>query len=245
MKWGISEKSRSIPRSGIRRIYDEVLKYKDVVNLSAGEPDASTPKHVNEAAFKAINDGYTHYTPNAGLEEFREAAADKVKRENNIEADPDVEVIATPGAMGALSLAAYVTINSGDEVLIADPGYVSYPAHILIAGGIPVPVPVYEADNFALRSEEIKKRVTKRTKVIILNYPNNPTGSTLSKTDLEDICDVILENNLFVIADEVYEHILYDDNIHYSIASLLDMKKKCVSIYSLSKSYAMTGWRIG
>ena len=115
MNLGISEKSRSIPRSGIRRIYDEVLKYKDVVNFSVGEPDASTPKHVNEAALEAINDGYTRYTPNAGLEEFREVAAEKVKRENNIEVDPEIEVIATPGAMGALSLATYVTINSGDE----------------------------------------------------------------------------------------------------------------------------------
>jgi len=241
----LSEKSKRIPRSGIRKIFDIARKYENVISFTLGEPDFQTPDHIKKAAYEAIEQGYTHYTPNAGLEDFREVVAEKLRRENRIEVNPQTEVIATPGGMGGLCLAVYATVEDGDQVLTADPGYVSYVSQILMAGGEPVRVPVYEQNNFMLTAEEVKKRITPKTKAIILNYPANPTGSTLSKKDLEALCQVIMENDLVVISDEVYERITYDGISHCSIASLTDMKDRVISIFSLSKTYAMTGWRIG
>jgi len=241
----LSERSKVIPKSGIRKIFDIARKYEDVISFTIGEPDFQTPDHIKEAAFEAIKEGYTHYTPNAGLEDFREAAAKKLKRENRLEVDPATEIIATPGAMGGLSLAVYATIDEGDEVLITDPEYVSYFSHILMAGGRSVRAPVYEQNNFILSAEDVKKRITRKTRAIILNYPDNPTGSTLLEKDLKAICEVVRENDLTVISDEVYERITYGGVSHRSIASLPDMKDRVISIFSLSKTYAMTGWRIG
>jgi len=243
-KW-ISKRADTVPWSGVRRMFNLAQKYGNVINLTVGEPDFDTPKHVVEAATDAMRKAYTHYTPNAGLMAFREAVAEKVKRENGIDADPETEVIATVGAMGALSLAMLAIIDNGDEVLIPDPGFPSYKAQVILAGGSPIPYPLREEDGFSLRVEEVEKLVTKRTKAIVLNTPSNPTSTVLSEKILREISELAIEKDLIVISDEAYEAIIYDGFRHVSIASLHDMKERTISIFTLSKTYAMTGWRIG
>jgi aminotransferase len=226
-------------------MFNLARKYRDVINLTVGEPDFDTPKHIIEAAMDAMRKAYTHYTPNAGLMEFREAVAEKVKRENGIDVDPETEVIATVGAMGALSLAMLTVIDPGDEVLIPDPGFPSYRAQVILAGGRPIPYPLEEEDGFVVNAEELRKLVTRKTKAIILNTPSNPTGTVLSEKNLREISELAIEKDLLVISDEAYEAIIYDGLKHVSIASLPDMKERTISIFTLSKTYAMTGWRIG
>jgi len=241
----ISKRADTVPWSGVRRMFNLAQKYGNVINLTVGEPDFDTPKHVVEAAIDAMRKAYTHYTPNAGLMAFREAVAEKVKRENGIDADPETEVIATVGAMGALSLAMLAIIDNGDEVLIPDPGFPSYKAQAILAGGRPISYPLWEEDGFSIRVEEVKKLVTRRTKAIVLNTPSNPTGTVLSEKILREISELAIEKDLIVISDEAYEAIIYDGCRHVSIASLPDMKEQTISIFTLSKTYAMTGWRIG
>ncbi len=243
-RW-ISSRANLVPWSGVRKMFNLAQKYKDVINLSVGEPDFDTPRHVIEAAIKAMKEAYTHYTPNAGLKEFREAAAEKVKRENRIDVDPETEVMATVGAMGGLSLAILTIVELGDEVLIPDPGFPSYRAQVILAGGRPVPYVLREEDNFLVDAEEIRKLITDKTKAIILNTPSNPTGSVYSEKVLRAISEIVIEKDLVVISDEAYEAIVYDGLKHVSIASLPDMKERTISIFTLSKTYAMTGWRIG
>jgi len=226
-------------------MFNLAQQYEGVINLSVGEPDFDTPKHIVEAAINAMKEAYTHYTPNAGLKEFREAAAEKVKAENGIDADPETEVIATVGAMGGLSLAILTVVDPGDEVLIPDPGFPSYKAQVVLAGGRPVPYTLVEENGFLIDVEEIKKLITEKTKAIIINTPSNPTGTVLNEKNLREISEIAIENELLVISDEAYEAIIYDGLTHISIASLPDMKERTISIFTLSKTYAMTGWRIG
>jgi len=226
-------------------MFNLAQQYEGVINLSVGEPDFDTPKHIVEAAIKAMKEAYTHYTPNAGLKEFREAAAEKVKAENGIDADPETEVMATVGAMGGLSLAILTVVDPGDEVLIPDPGFPSYEAQVVLAGGCPVPYTLAEENDFLIDVDEIKKLITKKTKAIIINTPSNPTGSILDEKTLRAVSEITIENDLLVISDEAYEAIVYDGLRHVSIASLPDMKERTISIFTLSKTYAMTGWRIG
>jgi aminotransferase len=226
-------------------MFNLALKYEDVINLSVGEPDFNTPKYIIEAAIDAMKEGYTHYTPNAGLKEFREAVAQKVKRENKIDANPETEVMATVGAMGGLSLAILTVVDPGDDVLIPDPGFPSYRAQVVLAGGRPVPYKLLEENDFLIDADEIKKLITEKTKAIIINTPSNPTGTVLNEKSLKAISEIAIENDLVVISDEAYEAIIYDGLKHISIASLPDMKEHTISIFTLSKTYAMTGWRIG
>ena len=243
-KW-ISRRANLVPWSGVRKMFNLAQQYEGVINLSVGEPDFDTPKHIVEAAIKAMKEAYTHYTPNAGLKEFREAAAEKVKAENGIDADPETEVMATVGAMGGLSLAILTVVDPGDEVLIPDPGFPSYEAQVVLAGGCPVPYTLAEENDFLIDVDEIKKLITKKTKAIIINTPSNPTGSILDEKTLRAVSEITIENDLLVISDEAYEAIVYDGLRHVSIASLPDMKERTISIFTLSKTYAMTGWRIG
>jgi aminotransferase len=189
--------------------------------------------------------GFTHYTPNAGLMEFREAVAEKLKKENGIEVEPSKEVIAAVGAMGALSLAMLTLIDPGDEVLIPDPGFPSYKAQVILAGGHPISYKLEEKDGFVANAEELRKLITRKTKAIILNTPSNPTSTVFSEKNLKEISELAIENDLLIISDEAYEAIVYDDLKHVSIASLPEMKERTISILTLSKTYAMTGWRIG
>ncbi|MGQ9531019.1 MAG: pyridoxal phosphate-dependent aminotransferase, partial [Candidatus Bathycorpusculaceae bacterium] len=241
----LSKRSKKIPKSGIRKMFDLAQKYTGLVNLSIGEPDFDTPPHIVEAAIKAMKDGYTHYTVNAGLLDFRMAVAEKLRKENRINADPEEEIMATAGAMGGLSLAIFTLIDPGEEVLVPNPGFPNYAAQIFLAGGKPISYPLKEENNFRVDADDIAKRITPKTKAILINSPSNPTGAVLGEKELKNIADIALENDLLVLSDEAYEAILYDRKRHISIASLPEMKERTISIFTFSKTYAMTGWRIG
>jgi len=241
----ISGRVRSIRYSGIRRLFDLAQNTSGVVSLGIGEPDYDTPRHVVEAAMEALEQGYTHYTPNAGFHDLRVAIAEKVRKENRIDVDPETGVIVTVGGAGAISLATTVLLDPGDEVLIPDPGFVTYEPCVRMAGAEPIPVPVREEFSFRMLPNEIEERVTDKTKCIILNSPQNPTGGVLLKKDLEEIAEIAIENNLAVLSDEVYEKLLYDEAEHFSIGSLPEMADRTVTVNSFSKTYAMTGWRVG
>ncbi len=241
----VSDRSKSVVRSGIRVMYDLALGVGGLVHLEIGEPDFSTPQHIVAAAKKALDEGYTRYTPNAGYRDLRESVSRKVSRDNGIEADPESEIIITSGAMQAISAATLVTINPGDEVIIPDPAYESFVRQTRFASGIPVPVQVKEEDEFRLTPEKVEQAITKRTKMIIINSPANPTGSVMSKNDLEGIAELAIRHNLLVLSDEIYEKILYDGSRHYSIASFPGMKERTITVFAFSKTYAMTGWRVG
>jgi aspartate/methionine/tyrosine aminotransferase len=240
-----SRRVDGIPRSGIREIFDLARGVPGLVHLELGEPDFRLPDHVTEACIQALKDGFTKYTPNAGLEELREAISEKVKRENGFDVDPKTEVMVTAGAMNALSLSVLSTVNEGEEIVIPDPGYVSYVAQVLLAGGVPVHVPLLEKNDFRVTAEDLQKVVTKRTRMIILNSPSNPTGAVEHKEDLKEIADLATDRDILVLSDEPYERLVYPGNKHYSIAALPGMHDRTISIFSFSKTYAMTGMRVG
>jgi aminotransferase len=241
----ISDRSKSVTRSGIRVMYDLALGVEGLVHLEIGEPDFFTPQHVVDAAKKALDEGYTHYTPNAGYEELRESVSRKVLKDSGIEADPKSEIIITSGAMQAISSAILTTINPGDEVIIPDPSYESFVRQTRFASGVPVPVEVKEEEEFRLKPEKVENAITKKTKMIIINSPGNPTGSVMSKDDLEGFAELAMQHDLLVLSDEIYEKILYDGARHHSIASFPDMKERTITVFAFSKTYAMTGWRVG
>jgi len=215
----------------------------DVVGLGAGEPDFDTPKHIKEALVKALEEKFIYYTPALGIPELREAVVEKLKKENGIDYSID-EIIVTSGAKQALFEAVLALINPGDEVLLPDPCWVSYEPMVQIAGGKAVFIPTYEEHEFALIPEEIEKKITKKTKVLIINSPCNPTGAMLTGKDLKAIADICLEHEIFVISDEIYEKITYGEK-HISIASFPDMKKLSITVNGFSKAYSMTGFRLG
>lgn len=239
-----SEMISRIPKSGIRRIFDLAVTMSDVINLSIGEPDFDTPEHIKQAAKKAIDEGFTKYTANAGIPELRDAISEKLKRENGIEADPEREIMVTTGASQAILLSLQVLLKRGEEVLIPSPAFVVYIPQVIIAGGVPVEVETREEEEFRTSAEDLEKHVGKKTKAIILNSPCNPTGAILDKKCLEGIADMVVSRNLYVITDEVYEKFIYEGK-HCSIASLNGLKERVVTVNGFSKTYAMTGWRLG
>jgi aminotransferase len=241
----VSERARSIRPSGIRRLFDLAQRTPGVISLGIGEPDFDTPGHVKEAAKRALDEGYTHYTPNAGFQDLREAIAEKLRSENRIEASPDEVIVTGGGGTGALMLASMCLINPGDEVLIPDPGFVVYESMVLMAGGRPVYVPLREEEGFAMKAEEVERLITPRTRVVVVNTPSNPTGGVMERGDLEAIAELAVKHDLYVISDEVYEKFVYDGHRHVSLASLPGMWERTVTVNSFSKTYAMTGWRIG
>lgn len=245
MRKKISEKTAMVKPSGIRRLFDLSQGVKDVISLGIGEPDFDTPKHIVEAAKKALDEGYTHYTPNAGFLELREAIARKLWLENRIKVDPKSEVIVTVGGTGALFLSILSIIDPGDEVLIPDPGFLTYEPCVIFAGGRAVPVPVHEKDDFRMMPEQVESRVTSKTKCVVINSPQNPTGSVMLKKDLEAISEIAEKHDLFVISDEVYEKLTFDGAEHFSIASIPGMDERTITVNSFSKTYAMAGWRVG
>jgi aminotransferase len=245
MKKYVSNRMDSLPMSSIRVIFEKARRMKDVIRLEIGEPNFDTPINIKEAAKKALDENFTHYTAFSGCEDLREVIAEKVKSENGIEADPQKEVIVTPGACSSIYCSILATVNPGEEVLVPDPGWPHYEPCIRLAGGIPVHYRQLEKNDFRADPNELAKKVTKKTKAIILNSPNNPTGSVLNRMDLEGIAQVAEDNDMLVISDEVYEKILYDNAEHISIASLDGMQKRAITINSFSKTYSMTGWRVG
>jgi aspartate/methionine/tyrosine aminotransferase len=217
---------------------------KDVVHLEIGEPDFNTPQNIKDAAVKALKDGYTHYGPSAGLPEFRETIAQYVSKTRGIKAEAD-EVIVTPGAKPIMFFSILALVDPGEEVLYPNPGFPIYESVINFVQAKPVPIPLKEENDFRLDPEYIKEKITKKTKMIILNYPENPTGGILTKDDLRVIADCIADrDDVFVLADEIYSRIIYEGK-HDSIASLPGMKDKTILLDGFSKTYAMTGWRLG
>lgn len=212
--------------------------------MTVGIPDFDTPQHIKDAAKQAIDEGYTTYTHNAGYIETREAIAKKLERDNEITADPETELILTAGGMGALVLANLVLVNPGDEVIYPDPGFVSHFAHIKLAGGEPVPIQLKRENGFGITAEDVESLITPKTKMLVMNFPNNPTGGVISNGELRKIAELCIEKDIYVIADEAYEKFRYGDDKPLFIGSLSGMKERTLSVFSLSKTYAMTGWRI-
>jgi len=239
-----SDRARRLPPSKFAEIRRLVIERTDLIRLELGEPDFDTPKHIKEAAIEAINEGFTHYTSAEGLLELREAVSRKLKRENRIEADPETEILITDGGLGAIFAVIQSLVNPGDEVLVFDPAWPRYLQNVWLVGGVPKRIFLEEKDGFVPHVDEIKKHVTKKTKLIILNSPNNPTGAVVPKNGIEEIGDLAVERDLILILDEVYERIVYEAK-HFSLAAHSDLKDHIITVFSLSKTYAMTGWRIG
>ncbi|MBI4279246.1 MAG: pyridoxal phosphate-dependent aminotransferase [Armatimonadetes bacterium] len=216
---------------------------KHVVHLEIGEPDFDTPAHVKEAAMQALRDGYTHYTPAAGLPQAREAIAEETERARGIPVEP-AEVVITPGAKPIMFFAILALVNPGDEVIYPNPGFPIYESMINFVGGIPVPLPLREERDFRVDPEELRRLVTPRTKLLILNSPHNPCGSALTRQDVEAIADIALAHTFFILSDEIYRRILYEGE-HVSITAFPDMRERTIILDGFSKTYAMTGWRLG
>jgi len=242
----LSEQVKNIPRSGIRDFFELVLGRDDVISLGVGEPDYSTPWHIREAAIYSLEKGETSYTSNLGLEKLRASISRYVSRQFEVDYDSDSEILVTVGVSEALDLACRALLNPGDEVLYHEPCYVSYDPSIRLAYGVPVPVSSSVENGFAVKAEEIEKLVTSNTKILILNFPTNPTGAVMSKEELQKIAEICIANDLIVITDEIYSELVYEDEYkHVSIASLPGMKERTILLHGFSKSYAMTGFRLG
>jgi aminotransferase len=235
---------RAIPRSGIRDFFDIVQRMKDVISLGVGEPDFVTPWHIREAAIYALERGRTSYTSNLGLLKLREAIAASLREHFAIEYDPHNEVLVAVGVSEAMDIAFRALINPGDEVLYHEPCYVSYAPGIAMTHGIPVPIACRADDDFAVRPEAIEKAITPRSKVLVLNFPTNPTGGTMTRAALQKIAELVIRQNLVVITDEIYAELTFEGE-HVSIASLPGMRERTVFLHGFSKAYAMTGFRIG
>ena len=240
----ISEKVKNIKPSGIRKFFDIVSEMKDAISLGVGEPDFDTPWHIRDEGIYAFEKGKTFYTSNAGLKPLREEISNYIKRKQNINYDPNSEILVTVGGSEAIDIGLRAMVNAGDEVIIPQPSYVSYAPCADLAGAKNVYINLKAENNFKLTAEELKNAITDKTKILILPYPNNPTGAVMGKTDLEKIAKVIIENDIFVISDEIYSELTYNGE-HVSIVSLDGMKERTLLINGFSKAYAMTGWRLG
>ena len=244
MRNPLSNTIESIPPSGIRKFFDIVNEMKDAISLGVGEPDFDTPWHIREEGIYSLEKGRTFYTSNAGLKDLKIEISRYLKRRMSLEYDYNTEIMVTVGGSEAIDIALRAMLNPGDEVLIPQPSYVSYVPCTLLAGGTPVIIELEEKDEFRLTKEKLLEKITPRTKVLILPFPNNPTGAVMEKADLEAIAEVIEEKDLFVLSDEIYAELTYKGE-HVSIASIPGMKERTVLINGFSKAYAMTGWRLG
>lgn len=244
MRNPLSEKVTGIKPSGIRKFFDIVSEMKDAISLGVGEPDFDTPWHIREEGIYSLERGRTYYTSNAGLKELKEEIAEYQKRRFGLDYNPSGEIFVTVGGSEAIDGALRAMLDEGDEVIIPQPSYVSYEPCVVLADGVPVIIELKEEDEFKLKKEQIEKVVTDKTKVLILPFPNNPTGAIMTEKDLEGIAEVVLEHDLFVVSDEIYSELTYGSR-HVSIASFPGMKERTIVINGFSKSYAMTGWRLG
>ena len=240
----ISRRVRDIPPSGIRRFFDLLASMEGVISLGVGEPDFVTPWHIREAGIYSLEQGYTSYTSNYGLLELREELASHIAGRRGISYDPQRELLITVGVSEGVDLALRAILDPGDEVIVHDPSYVSYIPCTVLAGGAFVPVPTNLENDFQVRAGDIEKRITQRTKAILLGYPSNPTGAVMDREELVKIAKVAKRHNLLVISDEIYERLVYGVE-HTCFASLPGMKERTILLGGFSKAYAMTGWRIG
>ena len=240
----LSEAVESLKPSGIRKFFDLVSEMKDAISLGVGEPDFDTPWHIRDEGIFALEKGKTFYTSNAGLKELREEICNYLKRRQGITYNPAKEVLVTVGGSEAIDIGLRALINPGDEVIIPQPSYVSYEPCAVLAGAKPVIIDLKAENEFRLTADELKAVISDKTKVLILPFPNNPTGAIMERKDLEDIAKIIKENDIYVMSDEIYAELTYK-NEHVSIASLDGMKERTILINGFSKAYAMTGWRLG
>lgn len=244
MRNPLADKVVEIKPSGIRKFFDIVSEMKDAISLGVGEPDFDTPWHIRDEGIYSLEKGRTFYTSNAGLKDLRMEICSYLKRKCNIEYDWAKEVLVTVGGSEAIDMGLRAMINPGDEVLIPQPSYVSYEPCAILAGAKPVIIELKAENEFRLTAEELEAAITDKTKILILPYPNNPTGAIMEKGDLEAIAKVIIKHDIFVISDEIYAELSYKER-HVSIASLPGMQERTILINGFSKAYAMTGWRLG
>lgn len=244
MRNPLSDQVVALKPSGIRKFFDIVSEMKDAISLGVGEPDFDTPWHIRDEGIYALERGRTFYTSNAGLKELRQEVCSYIKRKQGIEYAWDKEVVITVGGSEAIDIGLRAMINPGDEVIIPQPSYVSYEPCAILAGAKPVILNLKAENEFRLTARELEKAITEKTKVLILPFPNNPTGAIMEREDLEAIAEVIIKHDIFVMSDEIYSELTYKDR-HVSIASLPGMKERTILINGFSKAYAMTGWRLG
>lgn len=241
----LNQRIASVPPSGIRRFFDLASSRKDAISLGVGEPDFKTPYLIRDAAINSLVDGETQYTANRGLPELRNEIAFYLKNRYRLSYRPEDQILVTIGASEAIDMALRALISDGDEVLVPDPSYVSYAPGVCFAGGVPVPVRTNQEHDFRLQADELEKAITPSTKLLILPYPNNPTGAIMEKQDLETVAAVVQKHDLLVISDEIYSELIYDGHVHTSFASVEGMYPRTVTINGFSKAFAMTGWRVG
>ena len=239
----VSDKIKNIKPSGIRKFFDIANNIEDCISLGVGEPDFDTPWHITEEGIYSLEQGRTFYTSNQGLPELREEISKWNKRKYNLDYTKD-EIIVTCGGSEAIDIALRCCINPGDEVIILEPCYVCYEPDIILAGGVPKVIKLQNKNQFRLTKQELESAITNKTKILVMNYPNNPTGAIMSKEDLEDIKEIIIKHDLLVISDEIYSELTYSSK-HCSIASLEGMRDRTITINGFSKTYSMTGWRLG
>ena len=244
MRNPLSERVVNLPPSGIRKFFDVVNEMDDAISLGVGEPDFDTPWHIREEGIYSLEKGRTFYTSNSGLKELKVEICNYLKRRCDVLYDPNSEVLVTVGGSEAIDLALRAMLEPGDEVLIPQPSYVSYVPCTVLANGTPVIIELEEKDEFRLTPEKLLEKITPKTKILIMPFPNNPTGAIMEREDLEKIAKIVEEKDLFVISDEIYSELTYKGH-HVTIASLPGMKERTVLINGFSKSYAMTGWRLG
>lgn len=244
MRNPLSERIVDIPFSGIRKFFDIAAEMKDVISLGVGEPDFDTPWHIRDEGIYSLEKGRTAYTSNAGLKELKVEIAKYLERRFQVSYDYDTEMMITVGGSEAIDMALRAMVDPGDEVLVPQPSYVSYVPCAVLANGVPVIIDLKEENDFRLTAQELEEAITPKTKILVLPFPNNPTGAIMERKDLEAIAKVIIEHDLFVISDEIYGELTYLDD-HVTIASLPGMRERTVLINGFSKAYSMTGWRLG
>ncbi len=241
----INQRIQSIPPSGIRRFFDIANEMENVISLSIGEPDFQTPWHIRDEGIRSLEKGKTWYTPNRGFAELRDEISAYFDRKFSVKYDPHEQVLVTVGGSEAIDLAFRTLVSKGDEVIIPQPSFVCYEPLAVMAEGTPVIINTKSEDNFRLRPDDLKAAITPKSKLLVLPFPNNPTGAIMEKQDLEEIAKIVIENDLMVLSDEIYSELTYGGNSHTSIASIDNMYERTVVINGFSKSYAMTGWRLG
>ena len=244
MKKRISDKVLNIKPSGIRKFFDVVNEMPDAISLGVGEPDFDTPWRIREVGISTLEKGKTFYTSNLGLKELREEISTYLQKRINVSYNYMDEIVVTVGGSEAIDMALRAILNDGDEVIIPQPSYVCYEPCTTLAGGIPVIIPLKNENEFKLTKKELQDSITEKTKVLILPFPNNPTGSIMTRSELEDLVPTIIENDILVISDEIYSELTYKEK-HVSISEFEGMKERTILINGFSKGYAMTGWRLG
>jgi aminotransferase len=240
----VSERARTIPPSGIRKFFDLALTMDNVISLGVGEPDFRTPWTICESSIYSIEQGITSYTSNKGLQSLRDALSRYLEQHYNLPYTSNDEIIITSGVSEGLDIAIRSIVEPGDEVVIAQPSYVSYAPCVTLSGGKPVPVRCTENDHFKLNPDDLLGKITLKTKALIINFPNNPTGAVMNKSDLKAIADIVIDKDILLISDEVYAELTYEGS-HVAAATVSDLWERTITLNGFSKAYAMTGWRVG